>query len=185
MLNNSKQHVSVHFMPGSVLSNNALMLIYWVLTATVWSIRFTSISRMKKRGTERLNNLPRVTQLERATDLTSQSVSQNLILTIRSYFVLSVCHCKLDNLKSHNNRKKCSQHLVFVEWKEDGRAKERKDLILSFPDGSDGKEAACRAGNLGLIPGSGRFPGEGNGYCLQYSCLENSMDRGTMEGYSP
>ena len=43
---------------------------------------------------------------------------------------------------------------------------------------SDGKEAACNAGNLGLIPGLGRSPGEENGYPLQYSCLGNSMDRG-------
>ena len=47
-----------------------------------------------------------------------------------------------------------------------------------FPDGSDGKESACNVGNLGLIPGSGRYPGEGNGNTLQYSCLENSIDRG-------
>jgi len=40
-----------------------------------------------------------------------------------------------------------------------------------------GNESACNAGNLGLIPGLGRSPGEGNGYPLQYSCLENSMDR--------
>ena len=44
--------------------------------------------------------------------------------------------------------------------------------------GSDGKESACNAGDLGLIPGLGRCPGEGNGYPLQYSCLENPMDRG-------
>ena len=42
---------------------------------------------------------------------------------------------------------------------------------------SDGKESACNAGDLGLISGSGRSPGEGNDYPLQYSCLENSMDR--------
>ena len=46
-----------------------------------------------------------------------------------------------------------------------------------FPGGSDGKESACNAGDEGLIPGSGRPPGEGNGNPLQYSCLENSMDR--------
>ena len=40
------------------------------------------------------------------------------------------------------------------------------------------KESACNAGNLGLIPGSGRSPGEGNDYPFQYSCLENFMDRG-------
>ena len=47
-----------------------------------------------------------------------------------------------------------------------------------FPGGSAGKESACNAGDLSLIPGSGRSPGEGNGNPLQYSCLENSMDRG-------
>ena len=48
---------------------------------------------------------------------------------------------------------------------------------MGFTDGSNGKESACNAGDLGLIPGSGRSPGEGNGNALQYSCLENSMDR--------
>ena len=51
-------------------------------------------------------------------------------------------------------------------------------LIKGFPSGSDGKESACNGGDLGLIPGLGRSPGEGNGYPLQYSGLENSMDRG-------
>ena len=47
-----------------------------------------------------------------------------------------------------------------------------------FPGGSGGKESACSAGDLGLIPGLGRSPGDGNGNPLQYSCLENCMDRG-------
>ena len=47
-----------------------------------------------------------------------------------------------------------------------------------FPRSSFGKESACNAGELGLIPGSGRSTEEGNGKPLQYSCLENSMDRG-------
>ena len=46
---------------------------------------------------------------------------------------------------------------------------------------SEGKESACSAGSLGLIPGSGRTPGEGNGYPLQYSCLQNSMDGGAWQ----
>ena len=49
---------------------------------------------------------------------------------------------------------------------------------VGFPGGSDGKASARNVGDLGLIPGSGRSPGEGNGNPLQYSCLENSMDRG-------
>ena len=50
--------------------------------------------------------------------------------------------------------------------------------ISGFPAGSDSKESAHNAGDLGSIPGSGRSPEEGNGNPLQYPCLENSMDRG-------
>ena len=53
--------------------------------------------------------------------------------------------------------------------------------FLDFPGSSDGKESACNAGNVGSIPGSGRSPGEGNSNPLQYSCLENSMDRGAWQ----
>ena len=48
---------------------------------------------------------------------------------------------------------------------------------MDFPCGSAGKESACNAGDLGLIPGLGRSPGEGKGCSLQYSGLEKSMDR--------
>ena len=51
-------------------------------------------------------------------------------------------------------------------------------VTWDFPGGSDGKESACNAGDFGSIPGLGRSPGEGHGNPLQYSCLENSMDRG-------
>ena len=51
-------------------------------------------------------------------------------------------------------------------------------LLLGFPGGSEVKVSACNAGDLGLIPGLGRSPGEGNSYPLQYSCLENPMDGG-------
>ena len=47
-----------------------------------------------------------------------------------------------------------------------------------FPGGSGGKESTCNARDLASIPGLGRSPGEGNGYPLQYSCLENSMEPG-------
>ena len=53
----------------------------------------------------------------------------------------------------------------------------RFDLIHK-PGGSDSKESACNTGDLGLSPGSRRSPGEGNGDPLQYSCLEDPMDRG-------
>ena len=76
----------------------------------------------------------------------------------------------------------------------DGRAEGRLRLMtprsssyilnVGFPGGSVGKETACNA-NLGLILGSGRSPGEGNGYLIQYSCLENPMVRGIWQAYSP
>ena len=47
-----------------------------------------------------------------------------------------------------------------------------------FPHSSFGKESACNAGDLGSIAGLGRFPGEGNGNTLQYSCVKNPMDSG-------
>ena len=51
-------------------------------------------------------------------------------------------------------------------------------LILGCPGDSDGKESACNTGDPSSLPGWVRSPGEGNGYALQYSCLENPMDRG-------
>ena len=64
-------------------------------------------------------------------------------------------------------------------------------ISLGFPDGLAGKESACNAGdvgNVGVIPGSKRSPGEGHSNSLQYSCLENPMDRGawwaTVQGFT-
>ena len=51
-------------------------------------------------------------------------------------------------------------------------------LVKIACDNSDSKESACNAGNLGSVPRLRRYPGEGNGNPLQYSCLANSMDRG-------
>ena len=63
-----------------------------------------------------------------------------------------------------------------------------KRALTGFPGGSDSKESACSTGDLGLIPESGRCPEKGNDYPLQYSCLENSMDRGiwwaTVHGFA-
>ena len=52
---------------------------------------------------------------------------------------------------------------------------------MGFFGGSDGKESACSAGDLDSVAGLGRSSGEGNGNPLQYSCLENSMDRGAWQ----
>ena len=61
-----------------------------------------------------------------------------------------------------------------------------KKILISktekgFPHGSNSKESACNVGDPSLIPGYGRSPGEGNGNPLQYSCLENSVDRGAWQ----
>ena len=59
---------------------------------------------------------------------------------------------------------------------------------MGFPGGSDAKESTCNAGEMGdlaSVPGLGRSPGEGNGYPLQYSCLENPHGHRSLAGYSP
>ena len=70
--------------------------------------------------------------------------------------------------------------LVRLLSQEDPLERDRllTPVFLGFPCGSDGKDSACNVGDLGSIPGSGRFPGRGHGNPLQYSCLENPMDRG-------
>ena len=60
-----------------------------------------------------------------------------------------------------------------IPWRRDRLPTQ---VFLGFSGGSAGKESACSVGDLGSIPGLGRSPGKGNGYPLQYSDLENSMD---------
>ena len=67
---------------------------------------------------------------------------------------------------------KCSLSIWFSYFKV---------LFWGFPGGSDGKASACNVGDLGLVPGLVRSPGEGKGYPLQYSALENSMDREDLQ----
>ena len=65
-----------------------------------------------------------------------------------------------------------------IHWRRDRLP---TPIFLGFPRGSAGKESACNAGDLGSIPGLGRYPGEGIGYPLQYSGLGNPMDRGARQ----
>ena len=68
--------------------------------------------------------------------------------------------------------------MVQARFQWAGISLNSSDQVLLIHCGSEGEESACSAGDLGSSPGSGRVPGEGNGYPLQYSCLENPMDRG-------
>ena len=56
---------------------------------------------------------------------------------------------------------------------------------MGFPGGSDGKESTCNVGDLGSIPGLGRYPGGGHGNPLQFSCLENPQGQRNLAGYNP
>ena len=84
---------------------------------------------------------------------------------------------------STGSSSRCSVRSNWGETGEVGGSRERGCMSMdsSFPDDSDGKESACNVGDLCSIPGLGRSPGEGNDNPLQYSCLENSMDRGTWQ----
>ena len=84
-----------------------------------------------------------------------------------------------DNVNQKSCRMKATT-AVFLKRKktQDSIHHLISDLLMGAPCGSDSKESACSAGDPGSISGSGRSSGEGNGYLLQYSCLENSMDRG-------
>ena len=69
--------------------------------------------------------------------------------------------------------------LEVVVW--DLKGEEGSSYGDRLPLGSGGKESVCNAGDLGLISGSGRSPGEGHGNPFQYSCLKNPMDRGVWK----
>ena len=81
------------------------------------------------------------------------------------------------------NLEKVTEGEISVINKENIMEEKREGIrqVRIFPGGSDGKEYACNAGDPGSIPRWRRSPGEGNGNPLQYSCLENFMDRGAWQ----
>ena len=66
----------------------------------------------------------------------------------------------------------------MIPWRRD---RNPTPVFLCFSGGSDGRESTCNVGDLGSVPGLERSPGEENGYPLQYSGLENTMDRGAWQ----
>ena len=105
----------------------------------------------------------------------------------------AVKHCwkKLHNYVSLKfiitNLKLSSCDASILGWEVPLEKGQLTPEFLGFPGGSDGRESACNAADLGLIAGLGRSPGGGHGHPLQYSYLENPMDRGqrSLMGYSP
>ena len=101
---------------------------------------------------------------------------------VRRFFSLTcmLVNCKLNmnNITFYRYKlisvRRYYSNMVVGKW---GFLYESSVLLSVFPHSSINKESACNTGDLGSIPGLGRAPGEGNGHPLQYSCLENSMDR--------
>ena len=79
--------------------------------------------------------------------------------------------------------KEMATHSSVPAWRIPGTGE--PGGLPSMKSSSAGKESTCNAGDLASIPGLGRSPGEGNGYPLQYSCLESAMDRGDPIDGSP
>ena len=97
---------------------------------------------------------------------TEEDLIPNLLAPIKSSFSTE------RNTRERNHKwKQNKPHLSYVSW--------------GFPGGSDGKESACNAGDLGFIPGLGRSAGGMHGNPLQYSCLENPLGQRSLVGYSP
>ena len=105
----------------------------------------------------------------------------NRILQILTHRFSSVYIGKNKRLQRRKRTGEEEKHRLFVLF-------ESEFSLLAFSGGSDSKESACHAGDPSSIPGSGRFPGEGNGNPLQYSGLENPIDMGawwaTVRGVS-
>ena len=95
----------------------------------------------------------------------------------RSHHLLLVGRQGWDRMQSKLIQELKNQTFTFLARILSPRAY-RISFLGNFPCGSDGKVSACYAGDLGSIPGSGRYPGEASGTPLQYSCLENPMDGG-------
>ena len=118
--------------------------------------------------------LPRNCQNKKVNPKDSQDESVYLVF-LRFLSVVLFFHYLSDHI--HCNYVNYHQQ-VYNSYPERGKT-------LYCSGSSDGKESACNVGDLGLIPGLERFPGDGNDNLLQYFCLKNPMDRGALAGYSP
>ena len=111
--------------------------------------------------------------LGKSTRVGCHFLLQGIFLTQGSNPGLPLGRQTLYHLSHQGRRPRFNSWVRKIRWRRDRLL---TPVFLGFPCGSAGKESACNAGDLGLIPELGRSPGEGKGYLLQYSGLENSMD---------
>ena len=116
-----------------------------------------------------------------------RTVPSKIIITIRSYCQESGLRNSV--LEENTRLSKLSDgkknRILGISFTRVEKQRQVIMKLLGFSSGSVGKESASNAGDLGSIPGQGRCPGEGNGNPLQYSCLENSIDRGVGQDTVP
>ena len=111
--------------------------------------------------------------LGKSTRVGCHFLLQGIFLTQGSNPGLPLCRQTLYHLSHQGRRPRFNSCVRKIRWRRDRLP---TPVFLGFPRGSAGKESACNAGDLGSIPGLGKSPGKGEGYQLQYSGLENSMD---------
>ena len=155
---------------SSCLGNSKMSSVFWV-----WNMRGAKkrevflLDKVQRKGCVWAEGWPRtgVSTRHRLGRNKNLDLWRKCSCCYRSLFLWLLCCSQLGII---------SGSLASTTW--DRRALFFCGTSQDFPGGSDGNESACNAGDTGLIPGLGKSPGEENGYPLQYSYLENSMDRG-------
>ena len=114
----------------------------------------------------------------------SSSLPPSTLLSLPSFIsspLPSSCNIQFYNIPAHLDIRSTQLKILFYSAFSQTYLYARGLCLFGLPGGSDDIENACNEGDPSWIPGSGRSPGEGNGYQLQHSCLENSMDRGVWQ----
>ena len=138
-----------------------------VVTCKATPIRLTADFSVEIVGTSLVVHLSHQ-RSPKYTGMGSLSLLQEVFPTQKSNPGLRHCRAILYQLS----------YRQFLAWEDPLEKGIPTPVFSGFPGGSNDKESACNAGDLGLITGLGRFPGQGYGIPLQYSCLENPADRG-------
>ena len=133
------------------------------------------------RGSSWLGDRTQVFRIDRqilylCVTLTSSLIERYLVWRIEGSGLSNMVPLVHTHTHIHRHLFTCTHVETHIAWYT--HTKHMHTDIYTFPGDSDGEESTCNVGDPGLTPGSGRSLGEGCGYPHQYSCLENSMDRG-------